>query len=158
MAREIEAQFDTAADALPRGLDVSWTERRPGMRMGILTRGDRQQPFCLFLRSVDGYPLVRCVSPIGTRDDGPTPSDLSQGFTARGARISVVYNQARLAYEFAVEGDVLLWANSNAVERVERLVKAVTHSADDLEARLLETDPTPSDVGNDLSEEPGYAR
>jgi hypothetical protein len=71
---------------------------------------------------------------------------------------TAVYNQALLEYEFAVEGDVLLWPGSDAAARVESLVNAVTHAADCTEARLLEVDPTLADVEDDLSEEPGYAR
>lgn len=157
-AVETAERFAAAADALKNALDVSWTEERVGVRVGVLKSRDRQQAFSLFLRSVDGLPSVRCVSPIGTRGDGLTAADISAAFVGKGVRISVVYNQALLAYEFAVEGDVLLWAGSDAAARVEGLVKAVTQAADSTEARLLEIDPKPADVEDDLSEEPGYAR
>ena len=98
------------------------------------------------------------MSPIGTRDDGLSAADISDAFVAKGVRVGVVYNQTLLAYEFAVEGDVLLWPGSDAAARIESLVKAVTHAADSTEARLLEIDPKPADVEDDLSEEPGYAR
>ncbi len=156
-AVEIGERFVEAADRVT-GLNVTWIEERTGVRVGILKSGDRQQSFSLFLRSVDGLPCVRCVSPIGTRDDGLSAADISDAFVGKGVRISVVYNQALVAYEFAVEGDVLLWPGSDAAARVESLVKAVTHAADSMEARLLEIDPKSAEVEDDLSEEPGYAR
>jgi len=87
-----------------------------------------------------------------------TAADISAAFVEKGVRISVVYNQALVAYEFAVEGDVLLGTSNDSAGRVEWLVNAVTHAADSTEARLLEVDPKPADVEEDLSEEPGYAR
>lgn len=154
---EIGRRFAAAADALD-ALNITWIRKEPGVRVGVLRSGDRQQPLSLFLRSVDGHPSVRCVSPIGTRDDGLTPSDIQDAFAGTGVRIAVVYNQSRLTYEYAVEGDVLLWPGSDAVGRIEWLVKAVTGAADRTEERLLEIDPAPTDVEGDLSEEPGYAR
>jgi len=157
-ALEIGERFAASAEALKNVLSITWVQERVGIRVGILRSGDRQQPFSLFLRSVDGLPSVRCVSPIGTKDVGLTAADISAAFVEKGVRISVVYNQALVAYEFAVEGDVLLGTSNDSAGRVEWLVNAVTHAADSTEARLLEVDPKPADVEEDLSEEPGYAR
>lgn len=157
-AVEVEEIFNEAAATLPRSNDLKWIEERAGVRVGIATVGARLQPFTLFLRSVDGHPCVRCVSPIGTKDDGLLVADLASAFEGQGVRVGSVYNQALHSYEFTIEGDVLMWAGSNATERIRRLVQTVTQTADAAEARLLETDPSPDNVGKDLSEEPGYAR
>jgi superfamily II DNA or RNA helicase len=158
VAERIGAQFAAAATALQGALKITWIEERVGVRVGVLKSDDREQAFTLFLRSVDGWPCIRCISPIGTRDCGLTAKDISNAVLERGVRISVVYNQAVLAYEFAIEGDVLLWPGSDATSRIETLVKAVTYAADNAEARLLEVDAAVDDVKGDLSEEPQYER
>jgi hypothetical protein len=155
---KIAATFAEATSVLPSALGVTWLEERTGARTGIRQIGNRRQAFSLFLRSVDGYPCVRCVSPIGTKDDGLTVEEVSAASSASNVRVSAIYNQSLLAYEFAVEGDVLLWTGSNAVARVESLVSAVTEAADCIEARLLEIDPETADVERDLVKEPDYAR
>lgn len=81
--------------------------------MGTLRLGDRIQAFSLFLRSVDGLPLVRCVSPVGSRE-WATTDDIGAGFSEPAVRVCAVYNQALVGYEFAAEGDVLLWNGSDA--------------------------------------------
>lgn len=158
VVEKIGEQFLAAVNALRDALNIRWIEERIGVRVGVLKTDDREQPFTLFLRSVDGWPCIRCISPVGTRDCGLIAKDISDAVSERGVRLSVVYNQATLAYEFAIEGDVLLWPGSDATPRVQTLVNAVTHAADSAEARLLAIDPAVDDVKDDLSEEPQYER
>lgn len=155
---QIAERFAEAASVLSSALGVTWLEERTGARTGIRNIRDRRQAFSLFLRSVDGLPCVRCVSPIGTKDNGLTVEEVSTAFRPSNVRVSAIYNQTLLAYEFAVEGDVLLWEGSDAVARVESLVRAVTEAADCIEARLLEIDPETADIEQDLAQEPDYAR
>jgi hypothetical protein len=157
-AAEIERQFDVGVAALVDALQVKWIEQRTGVRAGIASLGKRVQAFSLFLRSVDGHGVVRCVSPIGATEDGISYEELSSVFSERGVRVGAIYNQNLLSYEFAIEGDVLLWPGSNAVERIRALVSRVIQAADNAEARLLDIDPTPAIVEGDLLQEPGYAR
>jgi hypothetical protein len=157
-AEQIEAQFDTATAALSSGSSVTWIEQRAGVRVGTLRIGERIQAFSLFLRSVDGLPVVRCVSPIGTKDEALSVDALALAFSVPGVRVCAVYNQSLVGYEFAVEGDVLLWPGADGVKRTRELVSCVVEAADALEARLLDVDPSPEQFTTDLSEEPGYAR
>lgn len=156
-ALEIERRFDAAAEALGAALAVEWVEQRKGVRTGVVKLASRVQPFSLFLRSVDGLPVVRCVSPIATREHGLSMADVADAVVDRAVRVGVVYNQPHLAYEFAVEGDVLMWKHCDPVGRLHTLVAAVTRAADDAEARLLEIDPSADDF-DDLAQEPDYAR
>jgi superfamily II DNA or RNA helicase len=157
-ALSYEKLFDRASRSLDVGLTINWTETRLGVRVGTIKNGTRLQPFNLFLRSVDGHPCIRCVSPIGTKDDRVTPRDLAAALNEPGVRVGEVYNQALHSYEFTVEGDVLIWDGCDVAARMRSLVLAVTQSADAIEARLIPIDPSPESVREDLSEEPSYAR
>jgi superfamily II DNA or RNA helicase len=153
----ITAAFEVAADALLPAMNATWIEKRIGVRIGNRKIGDRDQPFSLFLRSVDGKPCVRCVSPIGTRDHGLSAVAIRGALTAADVRIASIYNQAHLSYDYAVEGDVLLWPGSNSAMRITTLVRSVTQAADAAEERILQVDVPPDHV-KDLGEEPQYER
>jgi hypothetical protein len=87
--------------------------------------------------------VVRCISPIGTREDRLDPANLEQVLPEPGVRMSVAYHSAAATYQFAVEGDVLLWEGADDGARLTGLVRTVTRAADDAEARLLDRDPEP---------------
>jgi hypothetical protein len=157
-AKIIESLFNTATEALGRECPINWIESRVGVRAGTIHLGNRLQPFSLFLRSVDGHPVVRCVSPIGMLKDKAAPEDVRDAVSGSGVRVGAVYNQDLETYDFAVEGDVLLWNEKNAGRRVMTLVKDVTEAADRAEAALLGTDLHFSDFESDIAEEPTYAR
>src|SRR5262249_31822543 len=66
IARDLTERFSRLATRGLPGVEVAWEQQtEPGILLGTARLGNRIQPFSLSLRSIDGGPLVRCVSPVG---------------------------------------------------------------------------------------------
>jgi len=138
-ANALEKRFRDIRQAIPPET-VEW-EQAITIRshVGSLRVGSRTQPFFLHLRSFDGHPLVRCVSPIGKlrRDLG---ADLSALASHIAARVALVRDDRVESYDVTIEDDVLLGEESSDAERVKDLVLRTCHEADRLEEELLTRD------------------
>ncbi|AGC47037.1 hypothetical protein MYSTI_05761 [Myxococcus stipitatus DSM 14675] len=126
-------------ERLPRlsmeGTHIDWAPHPPkGSLLGTTTLSTgRVQPFTLTLKSEQGHPVVRCISPIGRTEPDEDPEPIA----ARGARISsrlgaILTQEARL-YDLTVEDDVVLGAPEHDAARVRLLVRRVTEQADRME-------------------------
>jgi hypothetical protein len=138
---------------------VTWEPQPVGNAlMGTIHLRKRVQPFTLMLRSVEGRPAIRCVSPVGVLSLDLTEDDIRQAADGAGVRIGAVYDERIQSYNLTVEGDILLGSPEADVYRVRWLLGRVTEVADRLEQSLLGTDEPMATFRNDLEFEITYER
>ena len=125
--------------------------------MGTLRR-ERQQPFTLLLRSIEGDLCVRCVSPVGRVDPRADTERIARQARSIRAKVCAVYDSRFDEYDLTVEGDVLLGNPSADKGRVSWLVEDVAGAADRMEAVLLEIDHDPAQFREGLEREVEFER
>ena len=96
----------------------------------------RPQDFTISLRSVHGYPNLRCVSPIGQIDLDEDYGLISREALALPVRIAAVYDARFHHYNLTAVTNVLLGNKALDGRRALWLVKAATESADRLKSAL----------------------
>jgi hypothetical protein len=149
-----------ALESLLVSLGATYVERNDLHQIvGEMPLGSRLQPFTLFLRSLHGRPMLRCISPVGQIDraewdDNWAESLLSQPFS----RITLELDEKFQAYNVAVEGDVLLSEPKDDEVRATLLFESVIMEADELEKSLLGVDASLKDVRAEFQEEVKIAR
>lgn len=136
-----------------RRLRIDWEAQAPDdALLGTVRLARRQQPFTLLLRSFGGRLMVRCVSPIG-RLDVYDREDVGRETWPLPVQVAAIYDPKFETYNLAVEREVLLSGPAHDLDRVEALIEAVVDAADDLEARLLQTDQAIGVFREDLNRE-----
>lgn len=131
--------------ALDRLRGIEWEHRsfgpsEAGKMYGTATMPQgRKQPFTLRLLSLESFPMLRCVSPVGCVL-GHKDLDAAVGqLRFPGARVAMlkVERGSEATYDVTVEGEVLLVDASHDSGRGKSLIERVTRAADELERRLL---------------------
>jgi len=129
-----------------------------GSLTGSLHLRARTQPFTLLLRSIEGMPVIRCVSPIGyLRPDFPE-DEILRATRGAGVRVAGVFKQDLESYDLTIEGDVVLGSPSSDGRRVSGLLRQVAAVADRIEEVMLREDKPMSVVRDDLEKEATYER
>lgn len=138
-ARDLTARFARLAIGGLPGVEVAWERQtEPGMLLGTARVGARIRPFSLILTSMDGRPLVRCVSPVGRVGPDDEQEAVVASATAVAARVGAIVTDEDRTYDLTAEGDVLLAASADDdAVRVGLLVDRVVGQADALERRHL---------------------
>jgi hypothetical protein len=139
VARDLTARFARLASGGLPGVEVVWERQmEPGMLLGTARVGNRIQPFSLILTSMDGRPLVRCVSPVGRVGPDDEQEAVVASATSVLARVGAIVTDEDRTYDLTAEGDVLLAASADDdAVRVGLLVNRVVGQADALERRHL---------------------
>lgn len=121
------------------GFPIAWEEApRPEAAFGTATLADgRQQPFTLLLRSDGGYPVVRCISPVGRVIPEGRADELAQHGARIEGRIGAILARDPGSYDLTVEDDVALAEAEHDAKRVGLLLARVLPSADDLERTVF---------------------
>jgi len=148
------ARFNHLQRAI-REPDIRWHDaalQPPNELIGEVTFDDgRRQRFVLFLRPVDGWYAVRCVSPVGKVDPRALAAARESSRGTAGTRITVVPDDRVQAYRVAVEGAVLLATAEHDAVRVARLIRAVAVEADAIEDVYLMVDEVPDRFDDSLT-------
>jgi hypothetical protein len=90
---------------------------------------------------------------VGTIDPEDLAAEHEMSYSAQGTKITVVPDDRARAYNVAVEGAVLLSAQSHDAMRVTRVIRAVATEADRLEEEYLEIDQSPDRFDEELTGE-----
>jgi hypothetical protein len=155
--RQLLARFSTLAVA-DLGLPIEWMHRSAsGVLLGTLRR-DRQQPFTLLLRSVEGQVSIRCVSPVGRVNPRADTDRIAREARSLRAKVCAVYDPRFGEYDLTVEGDILLGSPSADQTRVRWLLESVVAAADRLEEVLLQMDHDPAQFKEGLEKEAEFER
>jgi superfamily II DNA or RNA helicase len=131
---QVRERFTRLTESLG-DLRIEWTDNPPrGALLGTRTLANgRVQPFALVLRSEQGHPVVRCVSPIGRT----SPEEDPQAIVARAARVpsrvGAILTKEDRSYDLTVEDDVLLGPSEHDAGRLAVLIRRVTEQADRME-------------------------
>lgn len=137
------------------GVGAGFLELRANNQLiGQLQLGPRSQPFTLMLRSIQGHPMLRCVSPVGRLQDAVLDEDeIARLPLPPFARVAVERNPRYQAYDIAIEGDILLGSERALSARSRLLVTTVCGAADDTELALFEADAPLLDMKDGLEAE-----
>jgi hypothetical protein len=163
VAESMRRRFLALADSLPRLGAKYVTVSRTNHIMGEFDLGHRVQPFVVFLRSLHGRPMVRCISPIGRTVeehewDEPDDAAAARIVTAPFTRLSIVADPKFDSYDVAVEGDLLLGSEAADRRRFEVMMRSVLQTADSAEHELFHKDDRLEKVRSDLDREGSVAR
>lgn len=141
-------------------LSITWLGgARSNQLSGVRRIGWRVQPFTLLLRSLRGFPVIRCISPVGEVPRGALDADALQKAARRPfVRVSLLLNERIDVYEVAVEGDLVFDGLSVNATRVSTLIQAVTDAADDVERAYQPGDPEYDSINKELPKEADVER
>jgi hypothetical protein len=116
-------------------LGIDWSPMNPrGQLLGTMKLARRRiQPFTLFLDSVDGWLMVRCVSPIGIVDLDDMRQAIEDSVRRSRVRLGAVIDREPESYNLTVQEDVILGDRADDVARVESMLQRVAEQADYLE-------------------------
>jgi hypothetical protein len=136
------AHLMSRVQAALEGLEAGFLELRANNQLiGQLRLGSRIQPFTLMLRSIQGQPMLRCVSPVGRLHEAVLDADeIARLPLPPFARIAVERNPRYESYDIAIEGDILLGSERALSARSRLLVATVCAAADDIERALFHAD------------------
>jgi hypothetical protein len=160
LAEDHLARFRQLGQGRLPGVDAVW-EPHPSADLMLgtarLSTG-RVQPFSLQLSWLEGYLVVRCVSPVGLIDVGVGLDALAVSCSREPLTLGVV-PLAEGTYNATVEEDVLLGASAYDAARVGALVRRVTGQADELEyEHLTGRDHEMTEFRDDLAKDLHHAR
>jgi hypothetical protein len=135
VAKRLEERFQGLRHVPIPGLEVEWEPQAPpGVLLGTVHLGARQQPFSLRLQSLGERPLVRCISPVGCVGPDAMQESIMQSVERRVARVGVVLAREDRTYDLTVEEDVLLGEDASTDGlRLGLLLRRVVRHADTLE-------------------------
>ena len=150
---ELIRRFAAIHEVLERD-GVKWhAPTRKNERIGSIVHGVRPQDFTIFLRSVNGYPNLRCVFPIGQIDLEADCELISRETVALPVRISAVYDARFHHYKLTAVSNVLLGNKALDGRRVLWLVKTATEAADRLKDALIHLEQDVLPFTENLDEE-----
>ncbi|QDT04230.1 ATP-dependent helicase HepA [Rubripirellula lacrimiformis] len=136
---QIHEQFKEFASHELSGLAIQWEPVvAAGVLMGTAKLKQRIQPFTLVLDSIDHFPCVRCISPVGRVDPGCEMEAVLQAASISPMKIGAIVSKDDRSYDLTTEGEVLLGGDDSVNrKRVADLISRVVHDADTLELELL---------------------
>ena len=146
VSTDLEAQLRQRFDLLKQPklglLAIEWAAHPAvGTLLGTATLpGGRVQPFTLLLRSEQGRPVVRCISPIGRTAPGEDPHAIVRCAARVPSRVGAILTREARLYDLTVEDDVLLGAPEHDAGRTALLVRRVTEQADAMEREHFHDD------------------
>lgn len=122
------------------GLTVAWDPNpERGSLLGTVTLASgRVQPFTLLLRSEQGRPVVRCISPIGRTEPDQNDASIAARAARLPSRIGAILTADERLYDLTVEDDVLLADPRHDGARVGLLLRRVAEQADRMEREHFE--------------------
>jgi hypothetical protein len=135
LGASLRARLGRLAAPTLGGLAVEWAATHPkGTLLGTAELvGKRRQPFMLVLRPEAGYPVVRCVSPIGRVEPEADPAIIVERAARMQPRLGAIPAREARSYDLTVEDDVLLGTDEHDLLRVGLLLRRVVEHADRLE-------------------------
>jgi hypothetical protein len=141
-------RLDALQQAVGERLGVEWSSSQvPGQLMGTMKlAGNRIQPFTLFLDSLEGTLIVRCVSPVGVVDLDGTHDAIKDSVQSTRVRLGAVRDREAQSYNLTVQDDVLLGGTQHDAARVEALLQRVANQADQVEQIHLPGQDAPLDM------------
>lgn len=140
LGEQVRARLEALAHPALGALPVAWAANPPrDSLLGTATLASgRIQPFRLMLRSEQGHPVVRCVSPIGRTEADEDPSATVARAAAMPSRLGAILTREERQYDLTVEDDVLLGDPEHDATRVALLVRRVVEQADRMEQAHFE--------------------
>lgn len=158
-AQRIRSRLDSIDDLLKSMGAESLRRNDLHQIVGELPVGSRMQPFTVFLRSLKGKPILRCISPVGRIDFDTWDGDVAAStVNAPFARIAIETSEKFAAYDVAIEGDVLLGDEAADRPRARAMLHNVIRTADDLERVIYGSDARLADVSREIDLEASVAR
>jgi hypothetical protein len=132
-------RLDQLKDGVGMKLPIEWSPvSRPGQLLGTLKlAGGRIQPFTLFLDSLSGRLLLRCVSPVGVVSFDDAAGAIETSVARHRVRLGAVLDREPGSYNLTVQEDVILGDPAHDVVRVLAMLRRVAHQADQLELTHL---------------------
>jgi superfamily II DNA or RNA helicase len=136
---EIQKRFRKIASGESRGLAIQWErEANECVLTGTAKLNHRIQPFTLILDSVDRFPIVRCLSPVGRVDPDEEMEAVLEAVSASPMKVGAIVSKDERSYDLTVEGEVLFSGDDEVNRlRISALIEQVVLNADILEQRLL---------------------
>jgi hypothetical protein len=136
---EIQKRFRKTASGESRGLAIQWErEANECVLTGTAKLNHRIQPFTLILDSVDRFPIVRCLSPVGRVDPDEEMEAVLEAVSASPMKVGAIVSKDERSYDLTVEGEVLFSGDDEVNRlRIAALIERVVLNADILEQRLL---------------------
>ena len=111
-------------DKLGGRLEITWEPTSSlHMLLGTIHRKRRRvQPFTLVLKSIVGWPLIRCISPVGVLGPMDDPKRIARVAAMRRLRVCALLDERRNSYDLTIEDDVVLGDERYDEERVAVLL------------------------------------
>lgn len=133
--KELRARFVALRQPKLDTLDISWAEDGGVDRLVGTAKlpNQRVQPFVLLLRSDQGLPVIRCVSPIGRTDPESDPDSITSRASRIPSRVGAILTKEERTYDLTVEDDVVLGAPEYDITRIGFLIRRVVEHADFME-------------------------
>jgi len=151
---ELRARFSRLAELTLPGIEVRWSARPlDPVLLGTVVLGGRTQPFGLYLRSAQGRPLVRCISPVGELAPEATMDEIRELGRDECVRIGAIFDEGTRTYDVTVEDQVLLADEQHDRARVASLIARVVKHADRIEHERTGLDQDMSTFEADLRRE-----
>lgn len=138
--KELRSRFAALRQPKLGSIDIAWAEDG-GMDRLVGTAklpNHRVQPFVLLLRSDQGLPVIRCVSPIGRTDPESNPDSIAARASRVSSRVGAILTKEERTYDLTVEDDVLLGVPEHDLTRVGLLIRRVVEHADFMEREHFE--------------------
>ncbi|MFY2559478.1 DEAD/DEAH box helicase family protein [Corallococcus terminator] len=131
----VRERFEQLRHSSALGPHIDWAPHPPkGALLGTVTLpNNRIQPFTLVLRSEQGHPVVRCISPIGRTAPDEDPEPIATRGARVPSRIGAILTKEERLYDLTIEDDVVLGSHVHDTIRVRLLVRRVTEQADRME-------------------------
>ena len=136
---DIQTRFKKLSSGGLPGLTIQWErEANECVLTGTARLINRIQPFTLILDSVDRFPVVRCLSPVGRVDPDDEMNAVLAAVSAIPMKVGAIVSKDERSYDLTVEEEVIL-SDDDEVNRlrISGLIERVVHNADILEQRLL---------------------
>ncbi|MBL9005053.1 MAG: DEAD/DEAH box helicase family protein [Myxococcales bacterium] len=133
--KELRTRFAALRQSKLGSMDLDWAKDGGQDRLVGTVRlaNHRVQPVVLLLRSDQGLPVIRCVSPIGRTEPDANPDLIAARATGIPSRIGAILTKEERTYDLTVEDDVLLGPPEQDITRVSLLIRRVAEHADFME-------------------------
>lgn len=159
-SESVGRRLDALRHSLEPSVGIDWSQTLiPGQLLGTMKlAGGRIQPFTLFLDSLGGRLLLRCVSPVGIVDIDQLQHEIAQSAMTSRLRLGAVEDRDEKSYNLTVQEDVLLAAPEYDHARAAALLQRVGREADRLEFQYLPGFDQPLEVFEEKLKQEGIGR
>lgn len=160
LAEATDRRLEALKSSLGVAIGVDWSPTLiPGQLLGTMKLSSgRIQPFTLFLDSLGGRLLLRCVSPVGIVDIHHLQKEIAESVVTSRLRLGVVEDRDEKSYNLTVQEDVLLAAPEHDHARALALLQRVGREADRLEFEHLPGSDQPLEVFQEKLKQEGIGR